>query len=124
MKREAMVRLLAPPSPPCFSSRTQWVEYLSAHAAEQRIEHEPGPLVFSRRVVTADTDAGLKTDAVVQHNVSAVLIFKGRYVTFNRDLSFCSDCSSDYRQRMVAEQRCRPGHLWTTQEARFDPEAQ
>jgi hypothetical protein len=110
MKREAMVRQLAPVAPACFSSRDQWQEYLSAAVAEQRLEHEPGPLVFTRRgVVALDTDAGLATVPPTL-NV-AVLIFKGRHVSFNFEVDFCAECTVAYRVQMQRAKRCNPNHL-------------
>jgi hypothetical protein len=104
-----MVRALAPVAPPCFQSRDQWTEYLSAFAAEQRDEHEPGPLVFTPDGVVLDADAGLST-APPALNVPAIT-FKGRRVTFNNELNWCEDCSTAYRSQMTKEGRCNPNHL-------------
>lgn len=109
-----MVRALAPVAPPCFSARDVWLSYLAAAAAEQRLEHEPGPLVFTRDGVDLDTDAGLST-AGIGLNVP-VLIFKNRRVSFNAQMNFCEECTTTYRREMLAAGRCNPKHLIQTLE--------
>lgn len=109
MKREHMVRVLAPVAPPCFTSRDQWTEYLAAAAAEQRLEHEPGPLVFTVQGVVLDADAGLATAPPLL--LVPVLILKGRTVSFNTALNFCEECTTAYRIQMQREKRCNPNHL-------------
>jgi hypothetical protein len=97
-----MAKLLAPVAPPCFRSRDQWTEYLSAAAAEQRQEHEPGPLVFTRTGIELDSDAALRT-APPALKVLA-LTFQNRRVTFNVQMDFCSECTKpDYLRELSKE---------------------
>lgn len=76
----------APPAPPCFSTRMQWVEYLrSAAAAQKQDRGEPGPLVFEA----------------------------GKLVRFNYAFPFCADCSAQHSLAMSRVGKCRPDYLNT-----------
>jgi hypothetical protein len=81
MSRTKTVHLLAPVSPPCFSTRSQWLEYLTHAAMYQRPGHD-GPLQG-----------------------------KGDSTVFNSNFNFCHDCTLAHRSAMVRAERCRPGHL-------------
>lgn len=81
MSRTKTVHLLAPVSPPCFSTRSQWLEYLTHAAMYQRPGHD-GPL------------SG-----------------KGDGTVFNSNFNFCHDCTMAHRTAMVSAERCRPSHL-------------
>jgi hypothetical protein len=105
-----MVELLAPTAPACFQARSTWISYLQAAASEQRGEHEPGPLIFSRNGVIADTDAGLRP-VDPDLSVRTMLIFKNRRVEFNFSVGYCSECTTTYRSQMLRENRCNPDHL-------------
>ena len=78
--------MLAPVAPPCFSSRDQWIEYLT-HAAEYQRPGHPGPL----------------------------LIQEGSPALFNYEFGFCHDCTATHRRDMVARERCRPSYLLRVQ---------
>ncbi len=80
MNRDRLVREIAPQAPPCFSSRDQWLEYLSAAAVYQRPDHVSGPLVFEA----------------------------GEPVRFDPTFAYCDDCGDDYRAAMRSQRRCRP----------------
>lgn len=86
MNRSDWIADNAPPAPPCFSTRMQWVEYLrSAAAAQKQDRGEPGPLVFEA----------------------------GEPVRFNYAFSFCVDCSAQHSLAMSRVGKCRPDHLTT-----------
>jgi hypothetical protein len=72
----------APKAPPCFDSRTQWVEYLKAAAAAQNSAGEP----------------------------QVVIVVKGKGV-FNTSFSFCADCASKHAYAMSKAGRCDPDWL-------------
>ena len=74
---------LAPVAPPCFSSRDQWVEYVSSCAVEQRVGHAPGPLLFER----------------------------GEPVSFNPRFSLCMDCDKRHAKDMKRTGKCQPRYL-------------
>ena len=61
----------APTAPPCFDSRSQWIEYLKAAAAAQNSAGEP----------------------------QVVIVVKGKGV-FNTSFPFCSDCASKHAYAM------------------------
>lgn len=84
MSRTKTVHLLAPVSPPCFSTRSQWLEYLTHAAMYQRPGHD-GPLLGS-----------------------------GDSTVFNTNFNFCHDCTLAHRAAMAHAERCRPSHLLTT----------
>ena len=81
----ARMELAAPPPPPCFDSRAQWLGYLVS--AEVSAEREVAPLVWHRQ--------------------------NGRTVgaTFNRSMQFCGDCTERHRASMQLEGRCEPDWL-------------
>lgn len=89
MKREQRadwIDALAPPAPPCFETRLQWLEYLRACCEAQAL----GCL-----------GAGL-----------APLLFQpGAAPTFNRHMSFCDDCGQPFAGSMKAQGRCHPDWL-------------
>lgn len=74
---------LAPVAPPCFSSRDQWLEYVSSSAAAGRDGHLPGPL----------------------------LIEAGKPVRFNPNFSFCADCDDRHAAQMGRKGLCQPKYL-------------
>jgi len=82
-KRRTLVEQLAPPAPPCFGSRLQWLEFLISAAEEHRPDHGHGPLVFEA----------------------------GQPVRFNQRFDFCADCPSDYRRAQQTAKRCFPDWL-------------
>lgn len=83
MSRRRMVIALAPVAPPCFQSRSQWLEYLSAAAEAQSEKGQPAPLIFEA----------------------------GKPVRFNTELQYCDDCEDMYAIKMHAQGRCKPGYL-------------
>ena len=105
-----MVRRLAPPAPPCFDSRSDWLSYCCSAADEQRDAHAPGPLRFSPAGVSIDTDAALK-NAEAKPNCRPSLAFKDKTVTFDFTFSWCDECEMAFRSRMLKQDRCRPSHL-------------
>ena len=80
--RRLIMTGLAPPRPPCFSDRAQWIEYLSSaeHGAKGR---DCGPTL------------GRKPEPP----------------TFNYAFNFCRDCPKGHELEMVKQGRCNPGHL-------------
>jgi hypothetical protein len=93
MSRAKTVTLLAPLSPPCFSSRDQWLEYLS-HAAEYQRDGHAGPLMT-----------------------------RGEHTAFNFTFNFCRDCTALHRRDMVAADKCRPSHLIVLRKLALKPKA-
>lgn len=85
MSRREMVEALAPVAPPCFASRIDWREYLTAAAEAQSEKGQPAPLIFEA----------------------------GKPVRFNTDFDFCHDC--DPMHAVVKERRgkCKPDWLKT-----------
>ena len=85
MSRYTQLQQLAPPSPPCFESRMQWVEYCRSASQAQIRGVEPGPLIFEA----------------------------GQPVRFDFGWSFCDDCDPLWRRQSRVEQRgiCRPEWL-------------
>lgn len=80
--RTALVADLAPVAPPCFRTRSIWIEYLKSAVEEARSGH-PMPLVFKR----------------------------GELVRFNYGYNFCADCSKEHGVAMARQELCRPSHL-------------
>lgn len=72
---------LAPPAPPCWHSRSSWLEYLTA-AAEAQTPKNPGPLDL-RRAEPA----------------------------FNWRHDFCAPCTAKYALSMQTLGRCHPTYL-------------
>lgn len=91
MSRTKTVYLLAPVSPPCFSTRSQWLEYLVHAAMYQRPGHD-GPLTG-----------------------------RGDGTAFNSNFNFCHDCTQAHRNAMARAERCRPGHLLKVAEQAAEP---
>jgi len=111
VKREEMIRRLAPPAPPCFEHRSDWLSYCCSAADEQRDLHAPGPLLFTKGGVTVDdTNAGLKT-AETKTSCGPSLAFKDKTVTFDFSFGFCAECEVSFRSRMLKQDRCKPSHL-------------
>ena len=79
--RRVMVIALAPVAPPCFPTRTAWLEYLAA-AAEAQTTKAPGPLDLR----------------------------KGEPV-FNFRHDFCAPCGAKYALAMQRQGLCKPQHL-------------
>ena len=79
-----LIVALAPPAPPCFSSRLSWVEYLTDYAADkyESIRRNRGPLDL-----------------------------RHPEPRFNFGLDFCADCTARHALAMQAEGRCHPAYL-------------
>lgn len=80
--REILMRL-APPAPPCFEARDQWIEYLLAAQIASRSEHTAGPLILKR----------------------------GEEVRFNHSYWYCVDCTAQKSYAMHKAGRCDPHYL-------------
>lgn len=82
--RRRLVWHIAPPSPPCFTDRLNWLEFV-ASAAEAQAPGQPQVLLFEA----------------------------GKPVRFNLRFNFCADCTAEHRTAMAAATptRCRPGWL-------------
>lgn len=93
MSRASEVQALAPAAPPCFQTRTQWVEYAASAAEHQRPGHAPGPLLFE----------------------------PGKPVRFNPRFDFCRDCTERHEGAMKAQGRCRPTYLLNLFESAKEP---
>jgi|GEM_PF-2031261 len=80
-----MVKQLAPPAPPCFASRMEWIEYLTSSAAAQSERGQPMPLIFEA----------------------------GKPVRFNYAFDYCTDCSFSASSiaALQAQGKCKPSHL-------------
>jgi hypothetical protein len=112
VKREDMVRLIAPISPPCFETRDVWVSYCESAAAEQRLEHMPGPLVFDHCAASVrDTDDLSGDRYVLRRTAVPVLIFAELRVRFNPMFDFCEECTSEHRDSMLRARRCNPDYV-------------
>lgn len=84
-KAAARVVLLSdsPQRPPCFDSRRQWVSWLlSAFDASNGDPREP-----------------------------ACPVRRNARPCFNPMLSYCVDCTDEYKARMRAENRCHPSFV-------------
>ena len=108
MKREAMVRLLAPCAPPCFPDRSTWLSYLESASTEQRDDYHAGPLIF-----TAGEPVRVRTEVDLSETPAAplVLIHKGKTVSFNVEMSWCNECRVAFMVSMKEKGRCKPNHL-------------
>ena len=83
-RRQELARMLAPTAPPCFATRSIWLEFLASAAAAQR---HPG----------GESDPlQLRADGRVE---------------FNHRLNFCADCPASFAFRMERLGRCQPKHL-------------
>lgn len=74
---------LAPPPPPCFFSRADWVTYLKSAAAAQ------GPMVEVKLIRNATSSEP----------------------EFNFAYPFCQDCSSSHSANMKKVGKCQPDYL-------------
>lgn len=81
MKRADLTEFLAPPAPPCYPSRTVWIQWLRSTA-----EAKPG------------SNGPIKAE-------------RGEAPAFNFRLAFCADCSVAHRSQMLKEGKCDPRHL-------------
>ncbi len=86
--RADIVAAVAPPAPPCFETRMQWVAYLGS-AAENQKENKPYD-VSDRLVLVRDDEGSYQV---------------------NRRVLFCRDCTSEHKAAMQAVGRCRPQYL-------------
>lgn len=104
-----MVRAVAPVAPPCFDDRSTWISYCESAAAEQREEHQPGPLLF--------TDRGVRVRVIPIVDESRpraqppLLIERGRVVRFNPDFDFCEECRPEWRREKNRRGHCNPRYL-------------
>ena len=80
--QRGLLAKLAPPAPPCFNSRIEWIEWLGA---------------------------ALKPGAATPG--TAPLISRMGNLHFNYWVDFCSDCLPAYKAEMVSSRRCRPTAL-------------
>lgn len=83
-RRQELARMLAPVAPPCFATRSIWLEFLASSAAAQR-------------------HTGGEEDPLRLHA-------DGR-VEFNHRLNFCADCPASFASGMERQGRCQPTHL-------------
>jgi hypothetical protein len=89
-RRQELARMLAPVAPPCFATRSIWLEFLASAAAAQR---HPGGEADPLR---------LRADGRVE---------------FNHRLNFCADCPASFAFGMERLGRCQPKHLLQIQAA-------
>jgi hypothetical protein len=68
-----------PVSPPCFSTRTSWVEFVASAAEAQRADKR-GPILLER----------------------------GQPARFDLAFDYCQDCLASHRRAMVIANRCDP----------------
>lgn len=73
---------LAPPPPPCFLNRLEWVEYLKAAAASQNVSEAP-----------------------------KIIFIKDGEPRINYDYPFCADCTQTHSLAMAKAGRCKPNAL-------------
>lgn len=80
-----MIRIteVVPLAPPCFASRTAWLEYVQAADLAHMESENPGTGPMVSRSATSE---------------------------FNPRFNFCRDCNSAYAAAMTREGRCEP--LW------------
>lgn len=79
---QRLIEDLAPPNPPCFTGREQWVTYLLASHGASREAGILGPVDMR------------KTPPV-----------------FNLRFDYCEDCTAKHALRMQLAGRCKPHHL-------------
>lgn len=70
---------LAPPPPPCFLNRLEWVEYLKSCAACQYDNESP-----------------------------KIVLIEGHEPRINYEYPICDDCTQEYSRAMTAIGRCQP----------------
>lgn len=87
--RGDLIKALAPVAPPCFSTRLQWVAYLTS-AAEAQKETRPSASKDPRAVV---------------------LVIENGSARINPDFAFCRDCSAKHSFDMHRAGKCKPKHL-------------
>jgi hypothetical protein len=82
---------LAPPAPPCFPSRLDWIEWLASAAAAQVKGREPGPLLLRQGAAPKE----------------------GAFAAFDLTVDFCADCEPAWRKqaRVVERGVCKPDWL-------------
>lgn len=73
---------LAPPPPPCFHNRMEWVSYLKSAAATQNQTNEP-----------------------------KVIVIHDGQPRMNFAYPFCADCGQQRSLKMHTEGKCKPNHL-------------
>lgn len=73
---------VAPPKPPCFRSRLEWIGYLRAGAAAQNQKNEP----------------------------TVILVVNGT-PRFNKAFPMCDDCTKWHKLEMSRQDRCEPDYL-------------
>ena len=92
-----LVAKLAPPAPPCFSSRMQWVTYLQSAAESQ------------------------KATKLFDDQASQVIVYDERgEPKFNTHFSMCRDCSAQHSHAMLTKGKCKPRHLIDMQPAKTE----
>ena len=86
--RGAIARLAtaAPPHPPCFNNRAEWVGWL--------------------QLAVSANDHGIQP---LQCRIKANGVHKPLH--FDYGVDFCSDCTPAHRLEMRLQERCNPGHL-------------
>lgn len=72
--------------PPCFPSRTGWLEYLKSGAMAQNHRGEPKVIVFD-------------------------VVDGKRQYKFNNEFNFCEDCDRRTQRQMQADGKCQPKFL-------------
>lgn len=77
----ARIEPLAPPAPPCFESRDEWLGWLTS-------------------AVVAD-----------EEGVRPLKRSANGELQFDPTINFCGDCSTRYRARMKAHGKCKPEWL-------------
>lgn len=73
---------LAPPPPPCYQNRMQWMEYLKSCASTQ-----------------------------IKRKSHKVILLQDDEPYFNFEFNFCRDCNQIQSLRMGNAGRCNPDHL-------------
>ena len=85
--RKDIVMQIAPPAPPCFASRLQWLEYLGSAAESQ------------------------KTTRLFDDSRAVVLLIEEGKPRINPQFAYCRDCSAQHSHAMLTAGKCKPGHL-------------
>lgn len=95
-----MVRQLAPVAPPCFDERSTWVSYCESAAADQRVQHVAGPLLFSKQGVSLRVIPIAEVPGGPPPMRPPLLVEAGREVRFNPEFDFCADCRIEWHRSM------------------------